>query len=93
MNGEKPLDPRNLTFSQAYGYEDLPQPLKLGELSREARTKLWSLLYLSVTHESGTKLGEYTPLGMRWGRILQFVHVNFYVLPVNEFPDYHSSQA
>ena len=60
MNGENPLDPRNLTFSQAYGYEDLPQPLKLGELSREARTKLWSLLYLSVTHESGTKFGEYT---------------------------------
>ena len=32
MNGENTLDPRKLTFSQTYGYEDLPQPLKLGEL-------------------------------------------------------------
>ena len=85
MNGENTRDPRKLTFSQAYGYEELPQPLKLGELSKEARTKLWSLLYLFVTHESGTSLRENTSLGMRWGGIFQFLHVNFYVLPVNEF--------
>ena len=77
MTGENTLDPRKLTFSQAYGYEDLPQPLKLGELSREARTKLWSLLYLFVTHESGMEWGQHTSLGTRWGTILQFLHVNF----------------
>ena len=85
MNGENTLDPRKLTFSQAYGYEDLPQPLKLGELSREARTKLWSLLYLFVTHESGMEWGKHTSLGNTWGTIFQFLHVNFFVLPVNEF--------
>ena len=40
MSDQDALDPRNLTFSQAYGYEGLPRPLKLEELSREARTKL-----------------------------------------------------
>ena len=84
MNGENALDPRKVTFSQAYGYEELPQPLKLGELSREARTKLWSLLYVFVTHESGKKWGEVTSLGKRWGKIYRFLHVNVLVLPVNE---------
>ena len=36
MSGESALDPRTLTFSQANGYEELPQPLKLGELSNLA---------------------------------------------------------
>lgn len=85
MSGENALDPRNFTFSQAYGCEDLPQPLKLGELSKKARTKLWSLLYVFVTHESGTKYNQFTPIGIRWGKILRFLHVNFLVLPVNEF--------
>ena len=85
MNGENTLDPRKLTFSQAYDHEALPQPLKLGELSREARTKLWNLLYLFVTNESRIEWDEDTSLGNIWGTILKFLHVNFYVLPINEF--------
>ena len=38
------LNPRNLTFSQAQGYKELPGPLALEELSYEARVKLWDLL-------------------------------------------------
>lgn len=49
MNSENTLDPRKMSFSQAYGYEQLPQPLKLEELSEEFRTKLWSLLYSFVS--------------------------------------------
>ena len=37
MSGENALDPRNLTFSQAYGYEELPQPLKIEEISDGAQ--------------------------------------------------------
>ena len=48
MSNGDAIDRRNLTFSQAHGYEELPQPLKLEELSDKARTKLWSLLYDQV---------------------------------------------
>ena len=85
MNDENSLDPRTHTFSQAYGYEQLPQPLKPGDLSREARTKIWSLLYTYVHHESGHRFGAATSLGARWRRILTYIHVEFYVLPINEF--------
>ena len=85
MNVGNTLDPRKLTFSQAYGYEELPQPLRLGELSSEARTKLWSLLYMVVSQDSGVIWRNRTPLGMRWEGILQFLHVDFHVRPVNEF--------
>ena len=42
------LDPRGLTFSQAQGYEALPQPLKLEEVSTDARKALWNVLYVYV---------------------------------------------
>ena len=33
---------KHLTFSQRYGYEPLPQPMQLGELSRDLRIELWN---------------------------------------------------
>ena len=59
MSGDNALDPRNLTFSQAYGYEELPQPLKLGEISDRARTELWNLLYAFVNSESRIPVDGY----------------------------------
>lgn len=35
---------RTLTFSQREGYDPLPKPLQLGELSDEARTAIWNVL-------------------------------------------------
>ena len=48
MQEDERIDPRNLTFSQAQGYEDLPGPLALEELGSDARRRLWDLLYLNV---------------------------------------------
>ncbi len=42
---ETPIDPRNLTFSQANGYEEIPGPLNLEELPQEARTHMWKVVY------------------------------------------------
>ena len=39
------LDPRMLTFSQAQGYEELPGPLQLEELPKEARIRIWNVFY------------------------------------------------
>ena len=87
MSGENALDPWNLTFSQAYGYEELPQLLKLGEISNGARARLWSLLYdyvdsQSMTPESGGHL-----VSGSWRAILRFLHVEHYERALDEFDD------
>ena len=90
MNSENNLDPRKLTFSQAYGYE-LPQPLKLEELSKEARTRLWSLLYdqveatLSDQRRPSSPEVIYRGLGRPWEAILKSIHVNLRKLPADVF--------
>ncbi len=81
MNDVNDLDPRKVTFSQAYGYEELPQPLKLEELSKQARTQLWSLLYDQVE----TTLIPYKRLGVPWRMILKSVHQDILNLPTDEF--------
>ena len=80
MSGENALDPRNLTFSQANGYEELPQPLKLEEISDGARTLLWSVLFNFVKQESyGHRVNG------NWRTILVFLHVRYHERPVDEF--------
>ena len=79
MSGENALDPRNLTFSQAHGYEELPQPLKLEELSREARTRLWSSLFRFVSLRSKYYLSK------DWETVFVSLHVKFFALPLDEF--------
>ena len=91
MSGENALDPRNLTFSQAYGYEELPQPLKIEEISDRARARLWSLLYGYVDSESKRSediwdYGVYRVSGS-WRAILRFLHVEHYECALDEFDD------
>ena len=82
MSGENSLDPRNLTFSQAYGYAELPQPLKLEEISDEARTRFWSVLYGFVNSESRPYSGW---VGKYWRAVLSFLHVRYYGHALDEF--------
>ena len=82
MSDENALDPRNLTFSQAYEYEELPQPLKLEEISDEARTMLWSVLFDLVKQES---YGDH--VDGNWRKILVFLHVMYHKRPLDEFDD------
>lgn len=72
-------DPHTLSFSQAQGYEEIPGPLKLGELPKEARTRIWNVLY---AHLSRTKVLDdffvgHAYIGRRWERILGEVHTEF----------------
>ena len=87
MSGENALDPRTLTFSQAYGYEELPQPLKLEEISDRARTKLWSLLYDYVDSQSMTSESGGPVVSGCWRAILRFLHVEHYECALDEFDD------
>ena len=88
MSGENALDPRNLTFSQANGYEELPQPLKLEEISSGARARLWSLLYAFVGRESRITRTGYRRVAGSWRAILCFLHVEHYGRALDEFDDY-----
>ena len=56
-------DPRMLSFSQSHGYEEIPRPLKLGELPKEARTRIWNLFY---AHLLKTRLPEELLVGGPW---------------------------
>ncbi len=68
------LDPKRLSFSQAHGYEELPAPLKLEELSDEARTQIWNLLYLSLKQCEQRHEPYGASVDGAWGRILQRMH-------------------
>ena len=78
-------DPGMLTFSQAQGYEELPGPLKLEELPREARTRIWNVFYSfmvesSIYHEDSRQ----TDLGDNWSEILIAKHVSYDILPLDD---------
>lgn len=77
------IDPTKTTFSQAHGYEPLPQPMKLEEISKEARAKLWACLYSEAISGDGIL----TLLDYSWKSILMDLHVNFFHLPVDDFGD------
>ena len=91
MSGDTAFDPRNLTFSQAYGYEELPQPLKLEELSKKARLKLWGLLYEHFSHTKVADVFGQPHVSGTWKSILALLHVDFFELPLDEFDTSFSS--
>ena len=85
-----PLDPRNLTFSQAQGYEEIPGPLKLKELPKEARIQIWNVFYIYLDEskyapdfldiDDGTRY-----LGSPWNNIFKKVHVVHDNQPIDEW--------
>ena len=86
MNGKHALDPRTLTFSQAYGYEELPLPLKLGEMDRESRVKLWNVFYDHLVSIADNTY--YPEIASRILEIFYSLHTNYFLLPANTFdPD------
>lgn len=82
-------DPRTLTFSQAQGYEEMPQRLKLEELSEVARTKIWDVLFSSLDQKIWGALleerEEYWELEERWRDILHGIHLNLDNLPLDQW--------
>ena len=86
MTNTEHFHPRNLTFSQAQGYETLPRPLALEELSYDARRELWDLLYASIRHAYRS---DY--LDDEWLNIARTLHRDFLKIPIDQFDPYVSS--
>ena len=47
-------DARELSFSQAQGYEDVPGPLRLEELPHDARMQIWNLFFEHISRSTKT---------------------------------------
>ena len=74
------------SFSQAQGYEEMPGPLKLDELPGEARTRIWNLFFSSLKRSMKTSNMGYGPwVGGDWECILQTAHVDFHILPLDDW--------
>ena len=87
MTGDQESDPRNLTFSQAQGYEPIPAPLALGELSKEARIKLWDLLIIVAWRPSPGIPVSYWTTDDYWKEVFLMLHREFLMRPRDEFSD------
>ena len=67
------IDPTQVSFSQAQGYEPLPQPLQLEELSREARVGFWNAFYSTHT-ENAHMYG----IASDWLNVLRSLHTDYF---------------
>ncbi|MYI05820.1 MAG: hypothetical protein F4059_00470 [Gemmatimonadetes bacterium] len=89
---ETPRDPRNLTFSQASGYEEIPGPLRLGELPKEARTKIWNVFYENLDQSVDRDLMGYPYLISPWRDIMSALQSDYFGLPLDKW-DTHLHQT
>lgn len=75
---------RTLTFSQRTGYEPLPALLELGELSDEARTGIWNVLYREIETSKQWSL-RLSYVGEPWQTVLRDVYWCHYNMPLDEW--------
>ena len=89
------IDRSKLTFSQAEGIDPLPQPAAVGELIRNARNRLWEIVYRSLQKSTSTKQlypGNVYELKNPWLTILYRYHIDL-LRPVDEFVSNFSSHS
>lgn len=79
------LDPRRISFSQAQGHEEIPGPLKLEELSKEARTQLWNLFFVHLDSSKTHDVLGGSWIGRGWSHVLRDVHAKFHGSPLDEW--------
>lgn len=82
------LDRRSLSFRQAEGLDPVPGPLALGELSQEARSIIWAVIYRSLL-QSAKRNYDKVPfaVGGSWPAILQDYWVLKRHKPLDEFSE------
>jgi hypothetical protein len=75
------------SFSQAYGYEDLPQVLKLGQLPESVRNRLWSMIYRYLDAIIGAGYeGVYFRRESPFYDVLRDVYLDHFNTPYDQFP-------
>lgn len=76
------IEQRPLTFSQRYGYEPIPAPLELRQISKDVRIRLWDLLCQHMDRHWNV-MSEY---------IFPVLHRDFLRRPMDEFGFYSGSK-
>ena len=81
------LDDGPYSFSQAQGYEEIPAPLTLEELPREARTQIWNLFFSHIDRfKTEDPVWPDPPsIGGPWRKILKAKHRDFDHAPLDEW--------
>ena len=75
------IDPTKVSFSQAQGLKPLPRPLKLGELSKEARIDFWNAFYVV----DRSRRNQFDGVKDSWYQILSRTHARHFREPLDEF--------
>ncbi len=75
------IDPTKVSFSQAQGYEPLPQQLQLEELPYNARMSFWNAFYATDRKERP----HYGKVTEAWNQVLMDVHSSFFYEGLDEF--------
>lgn len=82
--------PVQLSFSQAQGYEETQGRLKLGELPKDTRIRIWNLFFVAI--DKCKLLGPRRPARRRivliaghWVEILKASHLEFHNLPLDDW--------
>ena len=86
---KKRSDSRNLSFSQAQGYECVPNQLKLEELPESARTMLWNLFHNSMKFMPSNTV-ECQVSARLWRDILLDLHCYHFAKPIES--EFHKRQ-
>lgn len=82
-------DPRNLTFSEANGYEDIPGPLKLEELPKEARIQIWNVFYNHLFWEDDLPFStEEESVYTARLKIVNAIYLDYFILPLDDWNRY-----
>ena len=80
------IDPTKVSFSQAQGYESLPQPLKLEELDRRARVQIWNVFYETfIDPEEDEEIDEDDLIDLAFS-----LHMDLFEGAIDEAPSYWS---
>lgn len=73
------IDPTQVSFSQAQGYEPLPQQLQPRELSHKARISFWNAFYEEFIYAENTRLVQ----------VIFHAHIHHFDGAMDEFPVVH----
>ncbi len=80
------MDNGRYSFSQAQGYKEIPGPLKLEELPKDARTRIWNLFFVHLRKSKSTNPSRrQVRISGDWARVFQATHAEFDNLPLDDW--------
>ena len=86
------LDPRKFSFTHAYGYEKIPDMLKLESFPDEARTRVWNVLYRYIERDREYGVSSWW-LSDDWEEISKDLHADYDGLSLDKWTGKFSSNC